>query len=154
MNRRRRMFSSNLCCRFETVPHCEKKRSTSPPEVGCVIKNSTLSWKGEGARDCHHSCKAVRPFISTALQRMYKLHCSAISRTSDRVPPDGGTRSNTHEMLSYIHQNHEKPNTPGGGGGGEGQSRKNAEKLRKIAINCGKLRTSIPPPALNMPQQR
>ena len=31
MNRRRRMLSSNLCCRFETVPHCEKKRSTSPP---------------------------------------------------------------------------------------------------------------------------
>ena len=40
MNRRRRMLSSNLCCRFETVPTCEKKRSTSPPEVGCVIKNS------------------------------------------------------------------------------------------------------------------
>ena len=83
MNRRRRMLSSNLCCRFETVLHCEKKRSTSPPEVGCVIKNSTLSWNGEGARDCHHSCKAVGPFISTTLQRMYRLHCSAISGTSD-----------------------------------------------------------------------
>ena len=27
MNRRRRMLSSNLCCRFETVPHCEKKQT-------------------------------------------------------------------------------------------------------------------------------
>ena len=37
---------------------------------------------------------------------------------TDRVPPDGGTRSNTNEMMtctpeyrSYIQQNHEKPNT-------------------------------------------
>ena len=78
------MLSSNLCCRFETVPHCEKKRSTSPPEVGCVIKNSTLSWNGEGARDCHHSCKAFGPFISTTLQRMYRLQCSAISGRGDK----------------------------------------------------------------------
>ena len=27
------MLSSNLCCRFETVPHCEKKRSTSESET-------------------------------------------------------------------------------------------------------------------------
>ena len=26
-------MSSNLCCRLKTVPHCEKKGSTSPPEV-------------------------------------------------------------------------------------------------------------------------
>ena len=45
MNRRRRTWSSNLCCRLETVPHCEKKRSTTPPEAGCVIKKHTLSWK-------------------------------------------------------------------------------------------------------------
>ena len=84
MNPRRRMLSSNLCYRFETVPHCEKKCSTSPPEVGCAIKNSTLSWKGEGACECHRSCKAVGPFRSIALQRMYKLQCSAIPGTSDR----------------------------------------------------------------------
>ena len=39
---------------------------------------------------------------------------------TDRVPPDGGTHSNTHEMmsctpeeLSYIHQKHEQPTTLG-----------------------------------------
>jgi hypothetical protein len=34
--------------------HCEEKRSTSPPEDSCVAKKSTLSWKREGACDCHH----------------------------------------------------------------------------------------------------
>ena len=67
-----------------SLRNCSKKRSTSPPEVGCIIKNITLSWKGEGARDCHHSYKAVGPFISVALQRMYRLHCFAISATLDR----------------------------------------------------------------------
>ena len=105
------MLSSNLCCRFETVPHCEKKRSTSPPEVGCVIKNSTLSWKGEGARDCHHSCKVVEPLISIVLQRVYKLHCSAISGSPL-------TAGDTNRHVRWTNQ-------------------KNCEK---IAGNCGKLR--------------
>ena len=51
MNRRRWMLSSKLCCHLETVLDCEKKHSTSPLEVGCIIKNSTLSGKGQGARD-------------------------------------------------------------------------------------------------------
>ena len=63
------MLSSNLCCRFETVPHCEKKRSTSPPEVGCVIKNSTRSWNGEARGE------GFKGYMCLSL--------------TERVPPDG-----------------------------------------------------------------
>ena len=96
MNRRLRMLSSNLCCRFETVPHCEKKRSTSPPEVGCVIKNSTLS-----------------PFSH--------LNSSMAAFTA---------------RVAGKHVRRAKQKNCG----------KIAEKLRK---NCGKLRTSTPPPVLD-----
>ena len=48
MNPRRGMLSSNLCYRLEIMPHREKKRSTPPLEVGCVIKNCTLSERTEG----------------------------------------------------------------------------------------------------------
>ena len=51
MNRRRRMLSSNLCCRFETVPDCEKKETCK--HEGIVKKKNFLTvlhQRGEAVR--------------------------------------------------------------------------------------------------------
>ena len=54
--------ASNLCCRLEMVPHCEKKRSTSPPKAGCNHARKVDKQKAIGGklRKVAGNCKQLR----------------------------------------------------------------------------------------------
>ena len=44
--------ASNLSCRLGIVPHCEKRRSTSPPDVGCVMSTQGGRAKKHLRKNC------------------------------------------------------------------------------------------------------
>ena len=80
-------MSSNLCCRLELVPHCEKKRSTSPPEVGCAVKHARWTIK-QILRNIAEVCGKLRAIAG---------HCTPQSTTP---PPDDAPQL-THVLPSH-----------------------------------------------------
>ena len=108
MNRRRRMLSSNLCCRFETVPHCEKKQTCKHEgivkkkffslfctSVGRQSENREVRKIAEKLRKIAENCEKLRKIAKNCeiAENCEKLRTSISPPPLTKPPPSPSTRT-------------------------------------------------------------
>ena len=137
------MLSSNLCCRFETLPHCEKKCVSDGDAILLVAKKRTNQvWHTSKWQLSDTRCSMAlwyRKELFSHLQAWAKRSLIVLHNCVNQYGSALTARVTCRQVRRAKQKNCRK-------------IAENCDKLREIAENCeiagncGKLRTSMPPP--------